>query len=112
MDVTRHLTCGWRGLPAHLSGGLRGPPGLQYPACGCPPAHLGHGLRGPPGLQYRACGCPPAHLGWGWWGPPGQLACCRTCRACCPSHPSLYACGPFPPLVVCQVAPDFLPEPM
>ncbi|KAJ1128911.1 hypothetical protein NDU88_007283 [Pleurodeles waltl] len=54
MDVIRHLTCGWRGLPAHLSGGLRGPPGLQYRACGCPPAHLGRGLRGPPGLQYRA----------------------------------------------------------
>ncbi|KAJ1219254.1 hypothetical protein NDU88_006823, partial [Pleurodeles waltl] len=62
MDVTCHLTCGWRGLPAHLSGGLRGPPGLQYRACGCPPAHLGRGLQGPPGLQYRACGCPPAHL--------------------------------------------------
>ncbi|KAJ1207344.1 hypothetical protein NDU88_002735 [Pleurodeles waltl] len=75
MEVIRHLTCGWRGLPAHLSDGLRGPPGLQYRACGCPPAHLGCGLRGPPGLQYRASGCPPAHLGWGWWGLPVQLAC-------------------------------------
>ncbi|KAJ1126820.1 hypothetical protein NDU88_005226 [Pleurodeles waltl] len=111
MEVIRHLTCGWRCLPAHLSCGWRGPPGLQYRACGCPPAHLAWGLRGPPGLKYWACGCPPAHLGWGWRGPPGQLGCWQTCRACCPSQPSLFACGPSPPLAVCQVAPHFLPEP-
>ncbi|KAJ1199042.1 hypothetical protein NDU88_002880 [Pleurodeles waltl] len=89
VEVIRHLTCGWLRLPAHL----------------------GWAWWGPPGLQYRACWCRPAHLGWGMRGPPAQLGCWRSCRACCPSQPSLVACGPSPPLAVCQVAPHSLPEP-
>ncbi|KAJ1199080.1 hypothetical protein NDU88_002918 [Pleurodeles waltl] len=38
MGVTRHLACGWQGLPAHLSVGFRGPswaavPGLWVSSC-------------------------------------------------------------------------------